>query len=71
MNAPYDDSLKRALSDLPVICPRAGHADRVRARCRTVIERRVPHDAPGVLEPATLSALCLAYAWQILRIVLP
>jgi len=71
MSASQDDSMMRALSALPVIRPREEHAAQVRARARTILERRGRPTTPGFVEPATVSAVCAVYAWQILRIVLP
>jgi len=64
----YDDPLMQALATLPAVLPDETRADQVRVQCRALMERP-QRQLPGILEPATVGALCAMYAWQIVRIV--
>jgi hypothetical protein len=64
-----DDPLMRAIATLPTVLPDEAAARELRARCRARLENPPPRMAPVSVEPATVGALCVMYAWQIVRIV--
>jgi hypothetical protein len=63
-----EDPLFKAIAGLPPVEPNAQHAEHVRERCRAALEQP-PKPLPIALEPATVGAVCGAYAWQIVKIV--
>ncbi len=70
MRAEYpDDPLMQAVATLPAVRPDEARADRLRVRCRTLLEQP-QRQVPASLEPATVGAVCALYAWQIARIVI-
>jgi hypothetical protein len=62
-----DDSLLDAIAALPVVQPRADHAERVRRHCQTAIGRPSRSEVAS-FEPVTIGTFCAMYAWQVVRI---
>lgn len=69
MSSLYDDDpLMRAIALLPPVLPDEVAARELRARCRARLES-APRLTSVTVEPATVGALCVMYAWQIVRLV--
>lgn len=70
MRSPDDnDPLLRALASLPPHLPGDAVDRQVRARCHARLARP-PREAPALLEPGAVGAVCAMYAWQIVRVVI-
>jgi hypothetical protein len=62
-------AVRQVLSNLPEGEPDAVRAERLRARCRTQLERRTPAGTTW-LEPAIVGGCCLVYLSGIVFVVL-
>jgi len=62
-----EDPLFDAIAGLPVVRPDAEHVERVRGRCHATLTRPAVGRSMA-LEPATVGAICVIYAWHIVKI---
>jgi hypothetical protein len=67
-SAYHDDPLMQAIATLPAVVPNEASARQLGKKCRVLLERPSRRTSRTV-EPATVSAVCALYAWQIVRVL--
>jgi hypothetical protein len=65
-----EDPLIRAIAALPQVLADDTAARDLRARCRARLEHPPRMTAVTTMEPATVGAVCVMYAWQIVRVAI-